>query len=73
MTKRLNEQLDKFSAKNKRLRFSIGTLVVMGLSVLAMIVASFTLLKMPNSQGIVLFFNAPFLFKSDNVLLKIRA
>lgn len=62
MTKRLNEQLDKFSAKNKRLRFSIGTLVVMGLSVLAMIVASFTLLKMPNSQGIVLFFNAPFLF-----------
>ena len=62
MTKRLNEQLDKFSAKNKKIRFSFGTLVVMCLSVIAMIVATFTLLKMPNSQGIVLFFNSPTIF-----------
>ena len=59
MTKRLNEQLDKFSAKNKKIRFSLGTLVVMCLSIIAMITATFTLLKMPDSQGIILFLNAP--------------
>ena len=59
MTKRMSEELDKFSVKNKKIHFSLGTLVVMGLSVIAMIVATFTLLKMPNSQGIILFLNAP--------------
>lgn len=70
MTKRISEQLEKFSAKNKKIHFSFGTLVVMGLSVIALVVATFTLLKLPNADGLMLFFDNPSSFINQKLYLQ---
>ncbi len=41
-TKRLKEELDAFNAENKKLRITMGTLVVMGWCVFLIIIATFT-------------------------------
>ena len=41
-TKRLKEQLDTFNAENKKLRITLGTLVVMGWCVFLIIISTFT-------------------------------
>lgn len=41
-TKRLKEELDTFNAENKKLRITMGTLVVMGWCVFLIIIATFT-------------------------------
>lgn len=41
-TKRLKEELDTFNAENKKLRITLGTLVVMGWCVFLIIIATFT-------------------------------
>lgn len=69
MTKRISEQLEKFTAKNKEIHFTLGTLVVMCLSVIAMIVATFILLKLPNSQEFMTFLEAPDLFIKNKLYL----
>ena len=41
-TKRLKEELDAFNAENKKLKITMGTLVVMGWCVFLIIIATFT-------------------------------
>lgn len=41
-TKRLKEELEEFNAENKKLRITMGTLVVMGWCVFLIIIATFT-------------------------------
>lgn len=41
-TKRLKEQLDDFNAENKKVRFTLGTLVVTGWCVFLIVIATFT-------------------------------
>ena len=57
-TKRLKEELDAFNAENKKLRITMGTLVVMGWCVFLIIIATFTeldfnhyLLSLPSENG----------------------
>lgn len=58
-TKRLKEELDAFNAENKKLKITMGTLVVMGWCVFLIIIATFTqldfnhyVLSLPPQDGV---------------------
>lgn len=64
-TKRLKEELDAFNAENKKLKITMGTLVVMGWCVFLIIIATFT--QIDFSHYIIGSFNP-----SDESFLKLK-
>ena len=70
MTKRINQQIEEIYGADREVRLSIGTLVVVGLSIIGIVIATFTLLKLPNSQAFASFFASPSDFIANKVYLK---